>query len=76
MQLIVQELALVIAALDGLELSTAGGISDRDASSAEETCSEASCDLDASLNHDLVDDFWVGLHLEVSLLVDTHETRE
>lgn len=76
MELVVHQLALLFRALDGHELASAHSIPSRDHSRPMQDTRRSHDDLDACLDHDLVDDAWVGLHLEVTLLRDVHEAGE
>lgn len=76
MQLVVKKLALIIAALNRLELSAAGSIPDCKLRCTENNQCSTSRDLDSGLNHNLIDDLGVCLHFEVSNLVDADEAGE
>lgn len=76
MQLVVEKLALILTALDRLELSAAGSIPHCILRCSEKNQRSSSRDLDSGLNHDLIDDLGICLHFEVSNLVDADEAGE
>ena len=73
MKLVVEELSLLIGALDRRKLPSARGISSCDAGGLVQDEGGTSRDGDSCLDHDLVDDFWVRLHLEITSLGNTDE---
>ena len=73
MELIVEQFALLIGALDCRELSPADRVSSRNARGFVQNKGGARCNRNSRLHHDLVDNLWVGFHLKFSLLIDVHE---
>ena len=76
MQLVIEKLALIVTTLNGLELSAASRISDRKTGCTVKNYCSTSRDLDSGLDHNLIDDLGVCLHLEVTLLVDADEAGQ
>ena len=76
MQLVVKQLSFNIRASDRSKLTAAGGISGGHASNFVHMNASSVNDGDSRLNHDLVDDLWVALHLELTRLADAHEAGE
>ena len=75
-ELIVEKFALRVRSLDRSELTAAGCVPCRSAGALKENIGRSSGDLNSSLDHDLVDNLWVSLHLEVASFSDGHEARE
>ena len=76
MQLVVKKLALLVRALDRLELTPASCVPDSALSGVVNDEGTACADSNTRLDHDLVYDLRVGLQLEVSLLVDGNKARQ
>jgi len=75
-QLVVNQLAFFLSALQCLELASTHGISRRDHRCSNQDVGGAMAYGYACLDHDLVDYLWVRFHLEFTSLTDVHEARK
>ncbi len=76
MQLIVKQLTLIVRALDTLKLATTGSISAGDACTSMQDADCTRCNLNSCLNHNLVYNSRVSLHLKISCFCDANEPRK
>lgn len=75
-QLVVNQLAFFLSALQCLELASTHGISRSDHRCSKQDVGGAMAYGYTCLDHDLVDDLWVRFHLEFTSLTDVHEARK
>ena len=76
LELVVNHLALRRAPVLGIELSTAGGVSDGQLDSVSQLEAATVADCYARLDHDQVDNFGVRINLKVALFGDSDESLQ